>query len=143
MPDILQDLPIRAPIERVFEAVSTPDGLNQWWTETCAGTPAVGAEYALGFGADYQWRAVVTQCAAPTQFEFTLTYSDADWNGTRVSFALISSDGGTQLRFAHTGWPTANEHYRISSHCWAMYLRLLRRALEFGETVPYAIRLET
>ena len=48
----------------------------------------------------------------------------------------------TQLRFAHLGWPQVNEHYRVSSFCWAMYLRLLRRHLEAGELVPYERRLE-
>lgn len=142
MPDILQDLPIRAPVHRVFDAVSTSHGSNQWWTESCAGTPAEGAEFSLGFGAEYQWRATVTKCVAPSLFELTMTHCDADWNGTRVAFELASSDVGTQLRFSHCGWRDASEHYRISSHCWAMYLRLLRRALEFGEAVPYANRLD-
>jgi hypothetical protein len=41
----------------------------------------------------------------------------------------------------HTGWPDAGEHYRTSSHCRALYLRILRRFVEHGETVPYADRL--
>jgi hypothetical protein len=44
--------------------------------------------------------------------------------------------------FAHRGWPEANDHYRTSSFCWAMYLRLMKRHLETGEQVPYAIRLD-
>jgi len=42
----------------------------------------------------------------------------------------------------HTGWPEDNKHWRISCYCWAMYLRLLRRYLEYGEIVPYERRLE-
>ncbi len=34
------------------------------------------------------------------------------------------------------------EHYRISCYCWAMYLRILKRYLEHGETVQYARRLD-
>jgi hypothetical protein len=34
------------------------------------------------------------------------------------------------------------ERYRISSNCWAMYLRILRRSLEHGESVPYEKRLD-
>ena len=49
--------------------------------------------------------------------------------------------GRTWVRFKHTGWPDAGEHYRTSSHCWALYLRILRRFVEHGETVPYADRL--
>jgi hypothetical protein len=44
--------------------------------------------------------------------------------------------------FRHTGWAEPNEHFRISNHCWAMYLRILRRYLEYGEIVPYEQRLD-
>ena len=43
---------------------------------------------------------------------------------------------------APPGWPTPHEHCRISSFCWAMYLRILKRHLEFGENVPYVQRLD-
>jgi len=41
----------------------------------------------------------------------------------------------------YPGWPAVNEHYRISSYCWAMYLRILQRYLEHNESVPYESRL--
>jgi hypothetical protein len=44
--------------------------------------------------------------------------------------------------YDHRGWPDANDHYRTSCHCWAMYLRILRRHLEHGESVPYEKRLD-
>ena len=142
MNDILQDLPVRAPLARVFEMVSTPQGLNQWWTETCAGEIARGRVLELGFGPEYQWLATVTQYVEPVAVEFAMTRADADWQDTRVRFELSPSDNGTILHFSHRGWPDTNEHYRSSCHCWALYLRLLRRHVEFGETVPYSQRLD-
>ena len=142
MPNIVQDLPIKVPPARVFAAISTPSGLNTWWTKTCAGTPAVGSTYDLGFGQQFQWQAKVTQCKSPVQFALEVTRADADWTGTVLTFALSQMPGGTQLRFSHHGWPALNDHYRVSCHCWALYLRLLRRNLEFGETVPYEARLD-
>ena len=142
MPDILQDFPIKADPARVFAAVSTAEGLNQWWTETCAAQPKLGGVYDLGFGPDYQWGATVSEYKPGAHFELTLTRADADWTGTRVGFDLSPTSRGTKVRFYHTGWPEANEHFRISCHCWALYLRLLRRYLEHGETVPYAARLD-
>ena len=141
MPDIFSDLPIHAAIERVFDAVSTPGGLDTWWTQTCTGTPVEGAEFSLGFGPTYDWRARVTKCRPNAEFELRLTDADADWMGTRVRFQLAAIGDSTQLRFSHTGWPTANEHWRTSCYCWPVYLRLLRRSLEFGEVVPYEERL--
>ena len=143
MADILQDLPIKADADRVFDAISTPDGLNRWWTQYSAGKPIEGAEYELWFGPEHEWRARVIRAESPSRFELELVAADEDWIGTRVGFELESKDdGSTLLRFHHTGWPRANEHYRISCHCWAMYLRVLRRYLEHNEIVPYEERLD-
>ena len=142
MPEILQDFPIKVEPRRVFDAVSTPAGLNAWWTETCSGEPRLGGDYALGFGPDYPWGARVTQCVPGKLFELTLTQADADWTGSRVAFELTPIPGGTAVRFSHRGWAAENAHYCTSAHCWALYLRILRRHLEHGESVPYALRLD-
>jgi uncharacterized protein YndB with AHSA1/START domain len=142
MPDILQDFPVKADVGQVFDAISTCAGLNRWWTETCAGGLGSGSVYELGFGPGYQWAATVTQHEPRARFELTLTRADADWTGTSVGFELSPVPDGTQVRFYHRGWPVENEHFRISCHCWALYLRLLRRYLEHGETVAYSARLD-
>jgi uncharacterized protein YndB with AHSA1/START domain len=143
MPDIFHDFPILAPAQAVFAGVSTPAGLDQWWTERSSGRAQRGAEYGLWFGPNYDWAARVTECVPLEKFELQIIKADRDWEGTKVGFALSAIDGGgTQVRFQHTGWPHLNDHYRISCYCWAMYLRILKRYLEHGETVPYAKRLD-
>ena len=138
---ILHDFPITVPPRRVFDAVSTPAGLDRWWTRSSSGHAAEGVEYELGFGPEYQWRATVSRCVADREFELTMGRSDRDWQGSRVRFELEQTPDGTQVRFAHTGWPSANAHYRTSCYCWAMYLRILTRNLEYGEEVAYENRL--
>lgn len=142
MADILHDFPIAVPAERVFRAVSTPAELDQWWTKRSMGRPAQGSEYELGFGPEYDWRATVSRSIANKIFELRLLKASPDWQGTRVGFEFAAGDGATQVRFHHTGWPEQNEHYRISCYCWAMYLRILKRYLEYGEQVPYERRLD-
>jgi uncharacterized protein YndB with AHSA1/START domain len=142
MPDIFSDFIIRAPVDQVYRAVSTPDGLDSWWTERSAGAPATGAQFELWFGPQYDWRATVTKCLPSSEFELQLVEADPDWLGTRVGFRLDAQDDSTRVRFHHTGWPTANEHWRVSCYCWPMYLRILRRYLEHGEFVPYEDRLD-
>jgi uncharacterized protein YndB with AHSA1/START domain len=142
MADILQQFPIKASRQQVFDAISTPVGLDRWWTKRSAGEPQEGAEYELWFGPEYDWRAVVSRCVAGSEFELKLVSAMPDWLGTRVGFVLDEQEGVTQVRFHHLGWPVANEHYCVSLHCWAMYLRLLRRYLEHGEEVPYEDRLD-
>ena len=142
MADIFHDFPISVPADRVYEAVSVPALLDQWWTKQSSGEPVEGSEYQLRFGPEYDWRATVSRAVPDKNFELTLGKSDSDWTGTRVGFDLTADEGVTQVRFYHTGWPKQNEHYRISCFCWAMYLRLLKRHLEHGETVPYERRLD-
>jgi uncharacterized protein YndB with AHSA1/START domain len=116
MPDILQDLPIRASAACVFRAVSAPAELDQWWTIRSSGVPRIGARYDLWFGPDYDWAATVTRCLPAHAFEFELVRADAEWTGTKVGFELEESNGRTLVRFQHLGWPSASEHYRISCH---------------------------
>lgn len=142
MADIYHDFPIKAPRERVYEAVSTPRGLDAWWTKRSSGRAVVGEEYALWFGPNHDWRGRVSRASAPVEFELEIVKADEDWLGTRVGFRLDGPGEQTQVRFQHIGWPVPNEHWRISNFCWAMYLRILRRALEFGEAVPYEARLD-
>ena len=140
MPNVFQDFPIKAPARQVFGAVSTPAGLDAWWSQRSSGQPGQGAEYKLGFGPGYDWLARVSRFAPNTEFELELIEADEDWQGTRLGFLLEENEGGTQVRFHHTGWPEANDHYRGSCYCWAMYLRLLKRYVELGETVAYEDR---
>ena len=142
MPELPYLFPIKAPRDQVFRAIATSEGLDRWWTKKCSGEPVEGAEYELGFGPEYTWRATVSRCIPNSEFELRVTEADADWQGTRLNFRLREKDGSTEVDFQHRGWPTDNEHYRISCYCWAMYLRLLRRYVEFGETVPYEDRLD-
>ncbi|HTR20709.1 MAG TPA: SRPBCC domain-containing protein [Gemmatimonadales bacterium] len=142
MPDIILDFPIKAAAARVYQAISTPAGLDQWWTAKSKGEPRVGAEYELWFGPQYDWRAKVTRCRTDAEFELELTRGDKEWVGTRVGFVLRGEGSGTLVKFRHLGWPTESEQWRVSCYCWAMYLRILRRYLEHGETVAYERRLD-
>ena len=86
MTDIYHDFPIKATPEDVFRAVSTPGGLDVWWTKLSRGEPEVESEFELCFGPLYDWRAKVTRCLPNTEFEMLMTTCDADWDGTLVGF---------------------------------------------------------
>ncbi|HEY4303090.1 MAG TPA: SRPBCC domain-containing protein [Gemmatimonadaceae bacterium] len=141
MSDILHDVWIQSKVEDVFRGIATPAGLDRWWTLKSSGTAKVDDTFELWFGPRYDWRAKVTTCQLNIEFELELTDAVPDWVGTRVHFLLEPKDGGTSLHFAHRGWAEVTDHYRVSNFCWAMYLRILRRYIEYGETVPYTDRL--
>ncbi len=142
MADILHDFPIAAPATTVFAAISSPAGLAAWWTLGTSGEARVGADYELFFGEEYDWRATVTRCATDRAFALGMTHASDDWLGTTVSFVLEPRGNVTWLHFAHTGWRDASDHFRSTSYCWAMYLRVMKRWIERGEMVAYERRLD-
>lgn len=143
MADIFLEFTVQALPNHVFEAITTPAGLDCWWTRSTKGNPVSNGEYELFFGPGYDWRGKVTRFAPGKAFELQMTLAHPDWMGTRVGCELQpEGSNATVVRFYHTGWPDANQHWRVSCYCWAMYLRLLRRYVEHGEFVPYEKRLE-
>ncbi len=142
MSDILHDFRVAAPLAEVFAAITSPAGLDAWWTKSSSGAPTPGTTYAFNFGPGYQWEAIVHSCVPDTEITWEFTRADDDWTGTRVRFELEEEGNWTQVRFAHLGWRDANQHYRTSCYCWAMYLRLLKRHVEHGEFVAYESRLD-
>jgi uncharacterized protein YndB with AHSA1/START domain len=143
MADIIHEFTVKSPPERVFQAFATPAGLDTWWTKSSSGEMREGAAVQLYFGPQYDWQAKVTRHVPASAFELQMTRAHPDWMGSRVGCELHpEGKGATRVRFYHTGWPEENEHWRISCFCWAMYLRILRRNLEYGETVDYEKRLD-
>ena len=143
MADIIQEFTVRTGPPRVFHAMATPQGLTHWWTQSSTGKTQEGAEYQLHFGPDYAWRGLVTRYVPDAAFELEITEAHPDWMNTRVGCELKPEGReSTRVIFYHTGWPEPNQHWRMSCYCWAMYLRVMRRYLERGESVPYEQRLE-
>lgn len=140
MPTIYHDLVITAPILKVFEGITNPALIDEWWTEKCQGTPELNKEYTLGFTPECIWKASVTVFEKNKSFELTLTDAQEDWLGTKVGFVVEENGKDTKLKFQHCGWKEINEHFRISSYCWAVYLRILKRYLEAGIRIPYKER---
>jgi len=141
MVDIFHYFYINTSVTEVFNAISTADGIEHWWSEKTTGVGLVGESYNLSFGTEYNWTGIVSKYDVNKEFELTITKADKDWIGTKVGFVLSTRDDTTYVRFYHKDWKENNEHYRVSCYCWAMYLRVLKRYLEFGEQVPYKNRL--
>jgi uncharacterized protein YndB with AHSA1/START domain len=84
MADTICDFIVNAPAARVFVALTTPAGLDTWWTKTSSGTAATNAEMLLGFGSGYDWRGTVTRYEPNSAFELRITDGQEDWLDTRV-----------------------------------------------------------
>lgn len=137
---IFHNLIIKASTKEVFDAVSQPKHLDNWWTLKSSGIPKLGTEYNLNFTDEYNWYCKVSKVELNKTFYLSMTKSDKDWNPTTFGFTLESTDNGTLLNFSHVNWPESNNHFKHSSFCWAMLLNGLKNYLEKGVIIPFKER---
>jgi uncharacterized protein YndB with AHSA1/START domain len=73
MPDIYHNFPVKGSPAKVFESISSSEGLNKWWPKNSIVKPEEGGEYLLDFGPLYQWKAIVTKYQEDHIFELQFT----------------------------------------------------------------------
>lgn len=137
---IYHDFTINASVEKVFDAVSIPEGLNKWWPLKSSGQPELGIEYNLNFTDEYNWYGKVSKVIKNQSFFIKMTTSSDDWISTTFGFELEAKGEATLVKFSHTGWLNCNAEYRNSSFCWAMLLNGLKNYLEKGIIIPFEER---
>ncbi|HEU5485314.1 MAG TPA: SRPBCC domain-containing protein [Microlunatus sp.] len=107
-----RELYVDAAPELVFEVVSNPDHVKQWWPDDARYEVLPGATGEIVFGdpaADGDVVAfTVLECSPPTTFAFRWTQpadqAAAPGNSLLVTFALSPSGTGTLLKLTETGF---------------------------------------
>lgn len=137
---------VEASPETVFEVVSSPEHIKQWWPDDARYEVAPGAAGELVFGD--QGSGTVVQLAVvdvrpPRSFSFRWTHPAGQpavqGNSLLVTFDLTPSDGGTLLKMTETGfremgWEAAvlEEQYKDHSSGWDIFM---------GRVGPYVATL--
>ena len=134
---IEREIHIEASPEVVFEVVSSPDHLKQWWPDDARYSPAPGSAGEIVFGDSDAGGAVVAftvvNAAPPRTFSFRWTHpadeAAAAGNSLLVTFDLTPSRGGTLLKMTETGfremgWEVAVLEQQYQEHVtgWDFYL---------------------
>ena len=138
--NIYHNLQIKASSQEVFDAISQPNHLDNWWTLKSSGTPELGSEYNLNFTNEYNWYCKVSKIEPNASFHLKMTKSDKDWNTTTFGFDLEEKENSTLVKFSHINWQEANHHFKHASFCWAMLLNGLKNYLEKGVIIPFENR---
>lgn len=133
--DIVHRIGATAPIEKVYAALTTVDGLAAWWTEDTDGDAAPGGLLRFRFPpGGFDMKVLETEPSRRVLWE--VVDGPEEWIGTRVSFDLRTEGEWTILLFRHEGW---REQVEFMSHCstkWASYLLSLKKLVETGAGDP-------
>jgi len=130
MPDILHRGGIAAEPMRVFEALTTVAGVQNWWSEAAHGDAAEGGAF------QFRENRLTVVRADPALVVWTYSGPAKEWVGTEITFRLDWRDGQTIVLFTHAGWREAVEFMHHCSTKWATFLLSLKDYVEQGEGRP-------
>lgn len=141
MVDIIHRIGIKASVAQVYEALTTREGLADWWTDEVDGDCGPGGRIVFTFrsrSGEPIGRMVmaVQRLVADQEVRWRCVEGPDEWVGTDITFQLSRQDDLTILVFGHRGWREAVEFMAHCSMKWAVFLLSLRELVETGRGKP-------
>jgi uncharacterized protein YndB with AHSA1/START domain len=121
--------------KKVYDALTTIDGLAGWWTNDTTGSTDVGGVIKFRFppgGFDME---VIEQRPAES-VTWKVVDGPPEWIGTTIDWQLRQDGKYTMVLFKHQGWKEPVEFMHHCSTKWASYLLSLKSLVETGEGAP-------
>jgi uncharacterized protein YndB with AHSA1/START domain len=136
MLDILHRIGVKGSSpDKVYDALSTIDGLAGWWATDTTGSADVGGQITFRFEpGTIETR--VRELEAPSRVLWEVTGGPDEWIGTTIGFKISRVEDFTIVLFKHEGWAEEGEFMHHCSTKWATFLMSLKQLLETGTGAP-------
>lgn len=141
MVEINHRVGIKAPVSKVYDALSTVEGVAGWWTKETTGVSDPGGSVDVRFFTP-QGKEIggmifeVIELVPDKKVHWRFTGGPEEWIGTDVIFDLSSEDDYTIVLFNHKNW---RELVEFTYHCsmkWALFMMSLKELIETGRGKP-------
>jgi uncharacterized protein YndB with AHSA1/START domain len=136
MVDILHRVGVKdSSPDKVYDALTTIDGLSRWWTDDTSGSTEVGGVIEFRFppgGFDME----VLENRPADGLTWKVVEGPEEWVGTTVDWQIRQDGDYTIVLFRHQGWKEPVEFMHHCSTKWATYLMSLKSLLETGQGAP-------
>jgi uncharacterized protein YndB with AHSA1/START domain len=140
MVDILHRVGIKAPREKVYQALATREGVAGWWTADTQGESKVGGVLEALFTVDGKligrFDLEVLALEPAKRVLWQVVEGPPEWIGTRIGFELRQEGEYSIVLFKHEGWKEPVEFMHHCSTKWAIYLMSLKSLVETGKGQP-------
>jgi uncharacterized protein YndB with AHSA1/START domain len=140
MPDILHLVRMAVSPAQVYQALTTSEGIRNWWTRNADIGSEIGqsGEFRFSSYGDLRITQVVIEELIPAlrvQWKVTASFMP-QWLDTTIAFELRPDPAGMMLALAHRGFPQSDDIYALCNTGWAYYLVSLQQYLEKGQGAP-------
>lgn len=131
-------LHIKAEPEQIYRAITTAEGIRNWWTRDADLKSTVGGNGEFRFyGGTMITRVRIDELEPVKRVRWSVIESFAPgWNGTTMEFDLTPGGEESIFRFAQRGFIVADDRFAMSTTGWAMYFFSLQQYIETGRGTP-------
>ena len=99
---ICHRLSIETPVETVYGAITTQNGLAGWWTPQTSAKPEVGSVSTFAFGPDYFKEIKVEELKPYSRVKWHCIKAHEEWIDTTITFELEPTSKGRCCSFIMT-----------------------------------------
>ncbi len=132
---------VAAPLEAVWEAITTAQGLSAWYVSSAEITPELGGEVSISFGEGPPGVSRIDIWEPPTKVRFAYVPQGGmeigDMEGGSEEWLLSHEDGVTTVRLVHSlpdpGVEDWEGYYGDITRGWSLFLATLRFYVERTE----------
>ena len=137
MAEINHRVGIAGSVSDIYRALTTDDGLSQWWTTDTCGAGKVGSIIQFRFGGGGpDFEVAELRPDSLVRWKHSGEVPSA-WIGTEVVFRLDAGDQQTYVRFVHAYWTEGSDFMAHCSTKWGVFLLSLKDAVETGTGRPF------
>jgi uncharacterized protein YndB with AHSA1/START domain len=133
--DIRHNVVIKTTPPVVYQAITTQEGLSNWWAKQTTAKPEVGFLNTFTFG-EFKNEMKVTDLVPQKRVAWQCIRSIDEWMNTTISFDLEERDGRTLVRFVHGDWRAVTDTYAACNYDWALFMKSLKSYCETGSGTP-------
>lgn len=138
MKTILHVVNIQKDSMAVFEAITTTNGLSNWWSTKVSANEKVGGIVEFTFRGDFNPDMEILAMNKPKLLKWKCVSGHEPWENNTFLFALTAQGNTTQLKFIQVyAIELSDEQYGIYNFNWGYYLQSLKEYCETGIGKPY------
>lgn len=137
--DIALQVKINTSTSKVFEAITTAQGIHGWWSQNSAIASQVGQEHIMYFvknGQPITMKFKINELHPGQKVVWTCSENgNPAWVGTQLAFELEETNDGTQLTFKHSNWDEQFNNtplYVSVPPTWEAFMNSLKSYCETG-----------
>lgn len=128
---------VNVPASKVYETLTTAEGLSEIWTNELIVNNQIGFINEFRFGSNDITKMRIEELITNKKVVWLCIDSDPEWLGTTISFDIEEKNGKSFITLRHSNWKEVTPFYRSCNYNWAIFLYSLKSYCEDGDGIPY------